>query len=166
MRNFVAITVAGCHQVRGAMTQIYSQRMQDGFFSRPRRFSVQLILIWKTLFARTYRVYFFSVVHWFSEIVSFSWQMCQRRLAIPLFPFPFHIRCGMLVFLWYQIRGEYIYIFWLDDVSGQHLFIWYLTAIMRYLTLVQRRISLLSHSLRTMNGSGSLSHIYGLLVGL
>lgn len=102
----------GCHRVQGAMTQIYSQRMQDGFFPfGQRRFCiqfVQLILIWKTRFARLYRA-FFSVVHWFFEIVSFSWQMCQRRLAIPLFPFPFHIRCVYLYFCDTRY-GENIYI--------------------------------------------------------
>lgn len=104
----------GCHRVQGAMTQIYSQRMQDGFFPfGQRRFCiqfVQLILIWKTRFARLYRA-FFSVVHWFFEIVSFSWQMCQRRLAIPLFPFPFHIRCVYLYFCDTRY-GENIYFDW------------------------------------------------------
>lgn len=157
----------GCHRVQGAMTQIYSQRMQDDFFpSGQRRFCiqfVQLILIWKTRFARLYRAFFFGrpLILWNSQLfvtnVPTEVGYTSVSISIP------HTLC-LLVFLWYQIRREYI--FWLDDVSGQHSFIWYLTAIMCYLTLVQRRISLLSHSLRTMNDSGSLSHIYGLLVGL
>lgn len=105
----------GCHRVQGAMTQIYSQRMQDGFFpSGQRRFCiqfVQLILIWKTRFARLYRAFFFGrpLILWNSQLfvtnVPTKVGYTSVSISIP------HTLC-LLVFLWYQIRREYIYFDW------------------------------------------------------
>lgn len=97
--------------------------------------------------------FFSSLIHWFFGIVSFSWRMCQRRLAILLLLFSLHIRTtwAKVIYIFVCVCVAVIRSDCLIGRNERSAFCWYDTSLatMCYLTLNQRLPSVVIKILRT-----------------